>query len=157
MDSLFEMRKCDETGYKSVIAKKHIKPYTVLSEIKYKEILINPTRFTIQVGEKQHLLLKPNLLQYINHSCNPNVFFDLKMMELISLKNIECGEEVVFFYPSTEWKMVEPFKCICGNNNCLKQIKGAFILTSDSITKHMLSDCIKHKYYKILNVRINNS
>lgn len=38
---------------------------------------------------------------------------------------IRKGEKLSFFYPSTEWSMAQPFKCLCGEKKCLGRIAGA--------------------------------
>nr|WP_293094449.1 SET domain-containing protein-lysine N-methyltransferase [Okeania sp. SIO2F4] len=90
-------------------------------------------------------MLDPECLQYINHSCNPNVFFDTENMVLIALRNIEIGEEFTFFYPSTEWSMDKGFSCICQTENCLGYIQGAAHLPLDVLTKYKLSVYIQQK------------
>jgi hypothetical protein len=94
-----------------------------------------PSRYTVQTGEHKHIILNPEFLQYINHSCDPSVFFDTAAMELVALKNLEAGDEFTFFYPSTEWSMSEPFRCLCRSANCLETISGAKNI-SDTVLKH---------------------
>jgi hypothetical protein len=68
----------------------------------------------------------------VNHSCNPNVAFDLSSLyspesdiastwHLKSLSRpIKAGEPLTFFYPSTEWDMDRGFDCACGEEvSCL--------------------------------------
>ena len=62
-----------------------------------------PTYLTVQTGTNRHITLMPEFLQYINHSCSPNVFFDTTSMQLICLQPLQPGDEFTFFYPSTEW------------------------------------------------------
>lgn len=143
--AFFEIHQEIKTGYKSLFAAREVEPFIVVSELNHENILPTPTRYTVQIEEKQHLKLKPEYLQYINHSCQPNVFFDLKKMEIISLRQIEKGEEITFFYPSTEWKMTEPFKCRCGSENCLNNIEGAVALSKDILTKYRLNRYIIEK------------
>lgn len=71
----------------------------------------------------------------VNHSCEPNVVFDLSSKDAskwhiralqdvgvgTARKGLFCGshsylcvQAVTFFYPSTEWDMDQPFRCICG-------------------------------------------
>ena len=100
-------------------------------------------RYTLQIASDKHITLLPELLQYINHSCNPNVFFDTTLMVLTTLKNIEPGDEFSFFYPSTEWDMAEPFKCNCGSSACLQYIKGASSLSVETLEKYRLTDFIR--------------
>ena len=67
-----------------------------------------PTYLTVQTGVGRHITLMPEFLQYINHSCAPNVFFDTALMQLICLQPLQPGDEMTFFYPSTEWEMTQP-------------------------------------------------
>jgi len=99
-----------------------------------------PTRTSIQVGERH---LESETGACINHSCYPNAeiiyiqgwnaneiadselplkpparFFELR--GLVSLKEINKGEEITFDYNKTEDVLANPFKCSC----CGKEIKG---------------------------------
>ncbi len=104
--------------------------------------LENPTYLTVQTGINTHITLSPSFLQYINHSCEPNVFFNTSTMELMALKNISIGDELVFFYPSTEWEMTQSFQCFCQSLACLKEIKGAAYLSADTISKYQFTEFI---------------
>lgn len=53
---------------------------------------------------------------YINHSCAPNVAMDVDRMVVRALEDIAIGEELSFFYPSTEWEMEQPFECWCNSD-----------------------------------------
>jgi hypothetical protein len=87
-----------------------------------------PTRHSVQVSENEHILLDPTFLQYINHGCDPNVLLDVGRREFIALRPIAEGEEILYFYPSTEWVMTCPFKCHCHAKSCLAEIRGASFL-----------------------------
>ena len=104
-----------------------------------------PSYLTVQTGIHEHITLKPDFLQYVNHSCDPNVFFDTTNMQFRSLKNISPGEELCFFYPSTEWDMAQPFTCKCNTPSCLKEIKGAAFLPEEILLKHQLTDFIRRQ------------
>jgi len=105
--------------------------------------LSQPTYLTVQVTETEHITLNPVFLQYINHSCAPNVFFDTYSFELIALKAIEPGDELTFFYPSTEWNMVQPFACTCGSKDCLQTISGAANINRQTLTQYKLTRFIQ--------------
>lgn len=107
-----------------------------------------PTYLTVQVGEAKHITLQPEFLQYINHSCDPNVFFDTTAMTLVALKEIAPGEEFTFFYPSTEWEMTQSFQCYCGSSNCIGEIKGAAFLPTETWKQYRLSDFIQQQLAK---------
>ncbi|KAH9993726.1 hypothetical protein BJV74DRAFT_877772 [Russula compacta] len=77
-------------------------------------------------------------LTYVNHSCDPNAAFDLSSLDqadwhLSALKRIAAGEPVTYFYPSTEWLMVQPFDCTCGSKSCLRRIEGAAALSTEEL------------------------
>ena len=119
-----------------------------ISDFSAGTIAAEPTYLTVQVGISKHITLQPEFLQYINHSCAPNVFFDTTSMELIALKEIKEGEEMVFFYPSTEWKMTQSFHCYCGSPACLGEIKGAAYLTKQALKQYRLTDFIQQQLAK---------
>jgi hypothetical protein len=104
-----------------------------------------PTYLTVQTGDDTHITLEPQFLQYINHSCDPNVFFDTDSMELVCLRPILPGDELGFFYPSTEWDMAQQFVCICGSNNCLRLIQGAAHLSEELLGRYRLTGFIRQK------------
>lgn len=100
---------------------------------------------TIQTGTESHITLKPDFLQFTNHSCDPNAFFDTAKMELICLREINPGDEISFFYPSTEWEMAQPFVCNCGSEACIQLINGASHLSVNTLSKYKLTDFIKQQ------------
>lgn len=112
------------------------------------KIVETPTYLTVQLGHQKHILLDPEFLQYINHSCDPNVFFDTTQMQLIALKNIQPGDEIVFFYPSAEWDMAQPFSCYCGSGKCIHQISGAAHLSEEIIRQYRFTDFIIEQFSK---------
>lgn len=85
---------------------------------------------SVQVGRNSHIELNSDLV-YINHSCAPNVKFDVQQRRVLALHDLSIGTELNFFYPSTEWEMQQPFECWCGSDKCLKRIQGAKFLTAD--------------------------
>ena len=130
---------------KKLIALRTYQPGDIFADFTAGTISAKPTYLTVQVGNNKHITLQPEFLQYINHSCDPNVFFNTTTMQLIALKTIRVEEEVTFFYPSTEWKMAQAFKCYCGFMHCIGEIRGAFYLSSESIRQYQLTDFIKQQ------------
>jgi hypothetical protein len=111
-----------------------------------------PTYLTVQTGTDRHITLMPEFLQYINHSCSPNVFFDTSSMQLICLQPLQPGDELTFFYPSTEWDMAQPFVCNCGSKDCLQLINGASHLSVQTLAKYRLTDFIKSQVKQKLSL-----
>lgn len=131
------------THQQSLHALIHLRPGDRIADFSAGELLSTPTYLTLQVGLHRHILLMPRFLTYINHSCNPNVFFDTTFMEVVCLKDIYPGEELRCFYPSTEWELSQPFVCNCGSEDCLQYISGAAFLSDKTLSKYRLSDFIK--------------
>lgn len=131
------------TGQKALFATTQFQPGDVISPFSAGKTLHNPTYLTVQIGIKKHITLVPEFLQYINHSCEPTAFFDTTRMELICLVALQPGDEITFFYPSTEWEMAQPFSCHCGSPTCIGVIKGASQLSSDILGKYKLTDFIR--------------
>lgn len=133
------------TGQKSLHASVAFKPGEVISEFHAGVTQSFATYLTVQTGPGTHITLQPEFLQYINHSCSPNVFFDTTQLQLVALKPLAPGDELTFFYPSTEWDMSQPFVCNCQNANCLQLINGAAHLDKSTLLQYRLTDFIKQQ------------
>ena len=48
-------------------------------------------------------------------------------------KPLKEGELLTFFYPSSEWDMSQPFKCLCDSESCLGYIAGAKQLSESGV------------------------
>lgn len=114
-----------------------------------------PNYLTVQISENKHITLDPEFLQYINHSCEPNAFFDTAAMQLVCLKDIAENEEITFFYPSTEWEMDQPFVCQCGKPNCLQLIQGASFLSAETLSQYRLTTFIEQKLLNRVDAAID--
>ncbi|CAE6349905.1 unnamed protein product [Rhizoctonia solani] len=96
---------------------------------------------SVQAGVEpdNHIELN-SVLVYVNHSCSPNVAFDLSSSDkeewnLRALRDIRPGEELSFFYPSTEWDMDQGFQCRCQTKHCLGYIRGAKELSRTQVVE----------------------
>ncbi len=107
------------------------------------KIVDTPNYLTVQVSEHKHIHLFPEYLQYVNHCCEPNVIFNTTTMQLECVSDIEAGDELRFFYPSTEWSMAQQFVCNCGKPNCVGLVQGAADTSSEVLNKYKLTDFIK--------------
>jgi len=134
-----------ETREKSLCAGRAFAAGEIICAFGAREILSEPSRMTIQIGAHRHILLYPVELEFTNHSCDPNIFFDTSHMLVRSLRPIAAGEELRFFYPSTEWEMAEPFYCHCGAAQCLSRVAGASQMPPHLMAAYQLSDFIKRK------------
>ena len=140
-----EIQECGTTGNKSLHSTIKFIPGQVMCKFGTKKSLARPNYLTVQISDHQDIMLSPEFLQYINHSCAPNVFFDSSDRFLKAIDKIEIGEELTFFYPSTEWLMDRAFHYHCQSKNCLGTIRGAAYLLLEILTKYQLAQHIQQR------------
>jgi hypothetical protein len=102
-----------------------------------------PSYLTVQLDAATHVLPRPEFLEYVNHACEPNVAFDMAQLALVALRDLRAGEELLYFYPSTEWQMAQPFTCGCGTPGCLGRIDGAAQLPRAVLARYALSPFVQ--------------
>lgn len=88
------------------------------------QVVAQPSKYTIQQWESEHLSPDGALWASVNHACIPNCTIDFETWELVSRSPIRVGEEISFNYNSTEWEISSPFNCACGSPNCGQVIRG---------------------------------
>ncbi|GAA5822002.1 hypothetical protein JCM3770_001628 [Rhodotorula araucariae] len=109
-------------------------------------------------GTRRHIELNSDLL-YVNHSCDPNVVFDVNGREaedgeedpsgawagrwkVRAERDIAQGEILTFAYFSTEWDMDQPFHCLCKTARCLGTIQGAKHIEQSVLDGYFINDHI---------------
>ena len=107
---------------------------------------------TIQVGPDKHCLADP-IIVLLNHSCDPNLIIDAENGLIYAHKEICPGEELNYFYPSTEWDMARPFKCNCKSSRCIGDVKGASWTPVNILSAYYLNNHI----VDLIMENINNS
>jgi hypothetical protein len=93
------------------------------------QVVAQPSKYTIQRRESEHLSPGGALWAFVNHACIPNCTIDFDTWELVSRSPIRAGEEITFNYNTTEWEISSPFNCACGSQNCGHVIRGFRYLT----------------------------
>lgn len=58
-------------------------------------------------------------------------------------RDLHAGDALTFFYPSSEWHMVQPFDCTCGTQKCLGRITGSSAIEPNVLARYWLNDNIK--------------
>ncbi len=140
-----EVRTNKTSGKRSLFSNKTFTVGDVVSNFYWNEIFEKPHYLTVQIGDEQHIILQPTYLECINHSCEPNVFFNTSTKELICLQPIAVGDELTFFYPSAEWDMDQNFECHCETSSCIDFVRGAKYLNEVQIKKYRFTDFIQQK------------
>jgi len=127
MNKIKVTRKND---YFCVVATKRISKGEIILNLQG-TISASPNKYSIQIGEDEHIspfseapMDGSSHFRFINHSCEPNSYFNIPYRSLIALKDIDANTEVNFHYCTTEYEMASPFKCMCGAVDCLSEIKG---------------------------------
>src|SRR5688572_16512633 len=121
------MLRVDHTGSgrgERLITTEPLAAGQLVQEIAQYTVESRPTFQSIQVGPDVHLD-NIGLWAYLNHSCRPSVIVDAAARAVFAARPIAAGEELTFFYPSTEWDMERPFACLCGAPECIREVAGA--------------------------------
>ena len=138
-------KRTDINNHRSLYSRRGFLPNEVISEFTWDKVHSSPNYLTVQISENEHIILLPEYLDCVNHSCEPNCFFDTTNRQLIALKPILEGDEFTFFYPSAEWDMDQAFQCRCGEDSCIGLIKGAKYLDEGMVRKYRFTDFINKK------------
>ncbi|KAF2205378.1 hypothetical protein GQ43DRAFT_437097 [Delitschia confertaspora ATCC 74209] len=113
--------------------------------------ITNPTPSTcayssVQASKTLHIELNCDLV-YINHSCRPTLIFDMENWEVRVNPQLEGGlkegDELTFFYPSSEWDMSQAFDCNCKEKECKGRITGAKDIGNEVLKKYWLNKHIE--------------
>jgi hypothetical protein len=99
---------------------------------------------SVQASRDLHIELNSDLV-YINHSCKPSLVFDMERWEVRvdGGRDLKEGDELTFFYPSTEWSMAQPFECGCKEEGCKGEIKGAKDMEENVLRQYWLNKHIE--------------
>ncbi|KAF9382281.1 hypothetical protein CPB97_007245 [Podila verticillata] len=102
-----------------------------------------PKRYTsVQVAKEGHIELNSDLV-FMNHSCSPTVSLDTDTMTVVAVVDLKEGDNLTFFYPSSEWEMDQPFTCWCGAEKCVKSIQGAKFLSKETMSRYFTTSHIQ--------------
>jgi hypothetical protein len=142
-----EVRLNLTTNQKATFALRPFRAGELFATFSAKEVFKEPNYLSFQIGHNKHIMIDPEYLQCINHSCSPNLFFDTTAMRVIVLRPIKRGEELTWFYPSAEWEMSQSFQCLCGSPNCLGEIKGAAYLAKSVLNHYRLNRFIQQQLH----------
>lgn len=68
----------------------------------------------------------------MNHKCHK---YNLRLKEdnsgMVAVRPIARGEMLTFNYLTTEWNVIFPFSCLCGEPGCFRTIKGFKNMSKD--------------------------
>ncbi|CEP19225.1 hypothetical protein [Parasitella parasitica] len=133
------LRQGDATSFSSkLVAERDFEKGTTIADLT--GLTPGPKRYSsVQISAIEHVELNSDLL-YLNHSCDPSTYLDVSKRAIVALKDIKQGDELTFFYPSTEWDMAQAFDCWCGAAKCIGRVNGARHLSTESLEQFTLSE-----------------
>ncbi|KAL9045124.1 MAG: hypothetical protein Q9214_001793 [Letrouitia sp. 1 TL-2023] len=104
---------------------------------------------SVEAPDGRHTDLNSDLF-YVNHSCAPSLEMDMTKMEarVSRYRDLREGDILTFFYPSTEWHMVQPFECFCNEEVCLGRIVGSEQLERAKMRGYWLNPHIEERLRK---------
>lgn len=105
-------------------------------------VVRHPTYQTIQIGPGEHIE-GLGVLAYMNHSCDPNTEVNTTTMTIVARRDIAPGEQLTFFYPSTEWELDRPFVCACAAAGCVGLVAGARFLPVSVLSRYFVNEHIR--------------
>ncbi|MFN8439391.1 MAG: SET domain-containing protein-lysine N-methyltransferase [Caldilineaceae bacterium] len=136
-----------------LIATKPITAGQLVHSIREYQVTTQPSYRSIQVGVDSHIE-ELGIIAYLNHSCQPNTLVNTTTFEVYAVRSIAPGEELTFFYPSTEWEMDRPFICLCSAPQCVRVVAGAKYLSVDTLSRHFINQHIREMIRQTLEQRI---
>ena len=149
MSSMDTLTIKTENKFRSLITKQAYQKGEIICDIPTEKLFDKANRYTVQISQTKHT--EVGKLSALNHSCDPNVLLDTENLQMIACRDIAEGEELSFFYPSTEWEMDAPFICLCGASSCIHVVAGARFLPLSTLENHYLNRHIREMMIDLLN------
>lgn len=115
MDNLVKKQSLIQ-GTGIFVAQKPIKQGEVFYQIPNDNIRTRNHPKASKIGKGKYIW-DEEVLNYVNHSCDPNAKLDLKKPALVALRDIAVGEEITNDYNATEDSSYR-FVCRCGSPKC---------------------------------------
>ncbi|MCX6785509.1 MAG: SET domain-containing protein-lysine N-methyltransferase [Candidatus Komeilibacteria bacterium] len=113
-------RKSPIQGY-GIFTDSPIKKGEAFYKIPSDKILSQNHHQAARIGAQQWVW-DEQVLNFVNHSCEPNVFINVANLTLVALKNIRAGEEITCNYDFSEGEQGFHFICQCGSKFCEQQV-----------------------------------
>ena len=97
----------------------------IVSKDRLDPSMLRFTQRVLQIDEDVYILTaeekEPN--DCFNHSCEPNLGFT-GQIGLVSLRDVDAGEELTFDYAMSDGEPYDEFDCHCGMPTCRHKVTG---------------------------------
>ena len=146
VSSLLNVDRSDVDFGSSATSKISLPPGALFARITSATYSPRRSYSSVQATRDADIELNSDLF-FINHSCDPSLEFDMTRFEVrvVQHRPLRKGDELSFFYPSTEWDMAQPFDCGCGASKAarLKRITGAKTVDEKILRRYWLNQHIE--------------
>jgi hypothetical protein len=108
----------------AVYATNVISKGTLVFDLSSLPVVEDNSRYAITLKDGLYIDTINSNSRLINHSCDPNLLFDIATRTFTAIREINKDDMLTFDYLTTEKHMVEPFNCTCNAKNCRGYING---------------------------------
>jgi hypothetical protein len=147
-NSMVSVARCLHADGFSLIAEIPFAVGETIHRFSGQDIRATPTYQSIQIGANRHAF-DLDIMAHMNHSCDPSTIIDAENLSVVAARPIAAGDELTFFYPSTEWDMDKPFVCRCNAPKCLGYVAGAKYLAPEVLKRYFINPHILRMYSEI--------
>jgi hypothetical protein len=102
------------------------RPGELVMRGKAMQVSSEPCSHSVQTDWDRHVIMDLPA-RYINHSCDASVGIranDFGAFDFFALRRIDKGQELLWDYETSEYKISSAFRCTCGASNCRGVLKG---------------------------------
>jgi hypothetical protein len=90
-----------------------------------------------QLSDHLHVYPRFRMAFFMNHGCEPNVYFRDVDNCLVTLKDVPAGQELVWDYSSADTTEWEVGHCNCGSPSCRGAIRSFEYLPDDTVDRYL--------------------
>ncbi|KAJ5493480.1 hypothetical protein N7539_002226 [Penicillium diatomitis] len=113
---------------------------------------------SFQTSKSSHAEFNSALV-YMNHSCAPTVELEVFApdsrgeypngvsgeLRVVQDRDLRVGDELTWFYPSTEFISPRPFECLCGAGKelCIGTQRGSNFLSEEVLSRYFINNHVR--------------
>lgn len=102
-----------------------IKQHSIVFDLSKLPVVNTNSRYAITLEPGSYIDTTGDDCRLINHSCEPNMSFNVPKKQFLAVRDICDNEILTFDYLTTEVEMTEPFQCRCSSSKCRGYISGS--------------------------------
>ena len=111
-------------GGSGLFARAPIARDEILIDFRGAPVVARATRTSLQIDADRHIAGLDTTNAFLNHSCEPTAYYDYAGVYLRALRAMAPGEEVTVNYNAGDDDLFEKFRCDCGSDSCVGEVRG---------------------------------